>query len=144
MLQKAKQGGFSLIEAMVTTAIMSIGFAGVFTIIATSEQFTARSIAKQKVQMIADQILDIIETDQANIDSYAMDLTTCVVPTTADTFEVRGYEWCIRLQNEIGAASASEIRSITVTDSGARKIVYVKIEGKQSRVQVVNARFFDN
>lgn len=145
MLQKVKQSGFSLIEAMVTTAIMSIGFAGIFTIIAASEQFMSRSIAKQKVQMIADQILDIIETDQTNIDSYAMGLSTCTDPgTSTNQFDIRGYEWCIRLQNEIGTATATETRSISVTTSGTRKIIYILIEGKQGKVQIVSARFFDS
>jgi prepilin-type N-terminal cleavage/methylation domain-containing protein len=141
---KGKCKGFSLVEAMVSTAIMGIGFVGVYTLVATSETLMSRSIGRQKVQMIADQIMDVIETDLSNINSYAMTLATCTSPATANQYDVRGYEWCIRLNTEIGAAVTGETRSITVTTlADGRKVVHIVIDGYNSKIQVVMDRAFN-
>lgn len=153
MLQKIKRffinkesKGFSLIEAIVSTAVVGIGFVGVYTIVATSEQLMMRSIAKEKTQMIADQILDIIETDLANIDSYEMDLETCVDPgSSTDQYDIRGYEWCMRITNEVGAPTDNDDRSITVTTLGdGRRVVHILLESYDERVQIVMKRVFDD
>lgn len=136
--------GFTLIEAMISAGVVAMGFVGVFTLIASSEQFTKRAVARQKVQLIADQMIEIIETDLANINSYAMDLSTCTAPTTSNQWDVRGYEWCIRLQNEIGPAGATNTRTITVnTITGDRRIVSIFLEGYNQSVLVVMKRIFD-
>jgi len=141
-LSKCK--GFSLIEAMVSSGIIAMGFVGVFALVSASEGFTARAIARQKVQLVADQMMEIISTDLANIDSYAMDLSTCAVPATADQWVVRGYEWCIRLQDEIGAAGTNNTRTITVTTlTGDRRVVSIFLEGHNQTVLVVMKRIFD-
>ena len=73
-----------------------------------------------------------------------MDLSTCTAPTTADQWDVRGYEWCIRLQNEIGAAGATNTRTITVnTIAGDRRIVSIFLEGYNQTVLIVMKRVFD-
>ncbi len=139
------QKGFSLIEAMISAGIVAVGFAGVLTLVATSDKFMSRSIGKQKAQMIANQMMDIIEADNANIDSYTMDLTTCTDPGAAlDTYLIRGYEWCVRLEDELGVAGVDNNRSISVTDSGTQKLVTILIEGQSQRVQVFMKRLFDS
>lgn len=136
--------GFSLIEAMVSSAIIALGFVGVFSLVAASEGFTSRAIARQKVQLIADQMLEIIGTDLTNIDSYTMNLATCTAPTSTDQWDVRGYEWCIRLQNEIGDAGTTNTRTITVTTlTGDRRVVSIFLEGYNQTVLVVMKRIFD-
>lgn len=145
-----KSKGFSLIEAMISAGIMALGFVGVFTLVAASEQFTARAIARQKMQMIANQIIEIIDSDLANIDSYTMNLGACVTPATTDRWLVRGYEWCTRLTNEIDPAGAN-IRTITVTTivdlvTGLptdRKLVSIFLEGRNKSALVVMRRIFD-
>jgi prepilin-type N-terminal cleavage/methylation domain-containing protein len=153
MLRKARQlllphlvksKGFTLIEAMISSAIVAMGFVGVFTLVAASEQFTQRAIARQKVQLIADQMLEIIETDLDNIDSYSMDLSTCTAPVTSEQWDIRGFEWCTRLQNEIGAAGAANTRTITITNlTGDRRLVSIFLEGYNQTVLVVMKRIFD-
>ena len=160
MLSKVKQillrgkeycKGFTLIEALVSSAVFGIGFVGVYTIVAVSEQIMVKSAQKQKVQMIADQMLDIMATDTANIDSYGMDLSACTVPVTTDQWDVRGYEWCIRLNSEIGPVTANDDRSITigsitdVTDPrlGLRTVT-ILLEGNNEKVQIVMKRTFDD
>jgi prepilin-type N-terminal cleavage/methylation domain-containing protein len=144
-VKNKRESGFSLIEAMVSTAIMSIGFVGVYTLVATSEQLMTHSIAREKAQMIADQMLEIISTDIPNISTYSMNLATCVnpAPSTSQPL-VRGYEWCIRLNSELGAVGATDRRSITVTAMDTRQLVYVLIEGSERKVQVVMSRIYEN
>lgn len=143
---RGKSKGFSLIEAIVSTAVVGVGFVGVYTIVATSEQLMVRSMAKQKVQMIADQILDIIETDTDNIDSYAGDLGTCTDPgTSTNQYDIRSFEWCSRIANEIGAPTANDDRTIAVTTlTDGRRVVHILLEGYNERVQIVMKRVFDD
>ena len=143
---KHKSGGFTLIEAIVSTAIVGVGFVGVYTIVGTSEQMMMRSIAKQKAQMIADQILDVVETDLANIDSYAMTLGTCTDPgSSTNQYDIRGFEWCTRITDEIGAPTVNDDRTIAITTlADGRKVVHILLEGYNERVQIVMKRVFDD
>ncbi len=128
---------------MISAGIMALGFVGVFTLVAASEQFTTRSIARQKMQMIANQVVEVIESDLANIDSYTMNLGACVAPGTTDKWIVRGFEWCTRLQNEIDPTGAN-IRRITVTTlADGRKLVSIFLEGRNKSALVVMRRIFD-
>lgn len=129
---------------MISAGIMALGFVGVFTLVAASEQFTARAIARQKMQMIANQMIEVIESDLTNIDSYTMNLAPCNAPATPSTRDVRGFEWCTRLQDEIDPAGLVNIRTITVTTlAGDRKLVSIFLEGYNKSALVVLRRIFD-
>lgn len=131
---------------MVATAIIGVGFVGTVTLVATSEQITVRAIAKQKMQLIADQMLEIIESDLPNIDNYSMNLTNCVDPGAGASQPLtRGYEWCNRMQNEVGAAGAGNTRSITITtlDDG-RKVVHIILEAYGQQAQIFMKRVFED
>ncbi len=134
-----------MVEAMVATAVMGIGFLGVYTIVSSSNKLMSYSIQKQKTQMIANQILDVIETDITNINSYDMDLGTCTTPAGGETnqYVLRGYEWCVRLAAELGAAKANDDRTITVTTlADGMKVVTVLLEGSSEKVQIIMKRAF--
>lgn len=136
--------GFSLIEAMVATAIMGVGFTGTYTLVMLSERSMRESVIKQKLQMQADQILSIIESDLDNIDDYTINLTDCVAPVTAEKSDVRAFEWCSRLDGELGAADDAETRSVTVTTlGGGQRVVHILLEAGNGNVQVVMKRVFD-
>jgi len=147
-----KESGFSLIEALVSAAIFGLGFVGVYTIVATSEQTMVKSMQRSQAQMIADQIVDVISTDIDNLDSYEMDLSDCTAPVTADQWDVRGYEWCIRLNDTLGPARASDTRSISVDtidddpddERFGLRILTILIEGNNQNVQIVMKRTFDD
>ena len=141
-----KSRGLSLVEALVATAIMAIGFTGVYTMVTVSAQSVQQSVARQKMQIQANQILDIIESDSSNIDFYTMGLTNCTPPPGGTTliYLIRGYEWCSRLSGEVGAATANDTRAITVTTlADQRRVVEVLLESNGGRVQVVMKRTFN-
>ncbi|MDB2415278.1 prepilin-type N-terminal cleavage/methylation domain-containing protein [Rickettsiales bacterium] len=139
------EDGMSLIEALVATAIVGIAFVGVYGLVAMSEKSMRESVAKQKLQMQANQIMDIIDGDVDNIDNYdGIDLTDCVDPAGAtDKYLVRSYEWCSRLEGEVGEAGDDDIRSIeieTLVDN--RKVVHLQLETFGGTVQIVMKRVY--
>ena len=137
-----QENGFSLIEAILASAIVGIGFVGVFTLTVFSERSIQESVAREKLQMQANQILEIIfESDQYN----NMDMTSCNAPdeNATDTYIIRGYEWCTRLEGEVGSADTNDTRSISViTDAEGNKIVHIELETRNGEVQVVMNRSF--
>lgn len=138
--------GFSLIESMIATAIVGIGFVGVYSLVVLSEQFTKWAIARQKLQMHANQMLEVIDGDIANIDSYATTtaISTCTNPSPATTTHlVRKYEWCTRLTAELGAAGVTDVRSITITTpSVGKRDVIIRLEAYGAKAQIVVERIY--
>jgi prepilin-type N-terminal cleavage/methylation domain-containing protein len=140
-----QQGGFSLIEAMVATMIISIAFVGVFSLTTFSAKQIVNSQDRQKLQLVANQIFEIIEIDSDNIASYATNLATCTTPGSGEArkYILRPYEWCTRLNAELGAAQTSDVRTITVTASGSENIVTVTLTSKNGANKVILKRTYD-
>ena len=135
--------GFSLIEAIIASAIVCISFVGVYSLVMLSEQFTKWAIARQKLQLIANQIFEVIDGDVANITNYNLNLATCTNPGASTTiYLVRSYEWCTRMQNELFAAGATDVRSITVTASGTKYIVLIRLEAYRAKAQIIAERVY--
>lgn len=135
--------GFSLLEALIATAIMGIGFVGVYTLAATAELSLRNSVTRQKLQMQADQILEVIESDLTNIDQYNMSLKACVAPDGTETYKVRRYEWCQRLTGEVGAAATNDTRSVAITTlADGRKVVSIVLESNNGGIQIVMKRVY--
>lgn len=135
--------GFSLIEALIATAIVGIAFVGVYSLVVLSEQFTKWAVARQKLQLVANQIFEVIDGDVANITNYNLDLGNCVDPGASTTTSlVRSYEWCMRMQSELFAAGATNVRTITVTASGTSYVVLVRLEAYGARAQIITERVY--
>lgn len=142
--RRAINQGFSLVEAMVATALVGVGLTGVFMLTGLSYSSLNESIAREKLQIVSNQILNVIEGDIDNIDSYSLNMTTCTDPGLgAATYLERQYEWCQRMEGEVGAAGATNTRSITVTTmvDGSR-VVHVELEALNGNVQIVANRSY--
>ena len=149
MSQKTKQNqsGFSLIEAMVATLIMAITFTGVYTLTNYSSITLKNSVDRQKMQIIANQMIESITIDYANIDSYNnMDFTTCNAPTVGQTqeFHQNRYRWCRMLNDSVGTAVVSvtppalpDIRNIVVTTASGKKTLHITLESRRKGTQIV-------
>jgi len=142
--KRQSEKGFSLIESLLATAIVGIGFVGVYSLVALSEQFTKWAISRQKLQLTANQILDVIEGDLANIDNYNLTLTTCTDPGATTTVSLlRSFEWCTVMSNEVGAAGATNVRSITITTPAiGQRNVLIQLEGHNGRAQIIMERTY--
>jgi prepilin-type N-terminal cleavage/methylation domain-containing protein len=142
MLQKTKhnQSGFSLIEAMVATLIMAITFTGVYTLTNYSSITLKNSVDRQKMQIIANQMIESITIDYANIDSYNnMDFTTCNAPTVAQTqdYHQNRYRWCRMLNDAVGTPAIGDIRNIVVTTASGKKTLHITLESRRKGAQIV-------
>ncbi len=142
-----KSSGFTLVEALVATLIMTVGFVGTYTLVGVVQNSMQASVMRQKLQLQANQILDIIEVDVTNVDQYNnMDLKVCAPPPngTQTVSLLRQYEWCQRLRDQTGAAGANDNRIITVTTlADGSKDVQVLLEGLGGTIQVVMKRVYD-
>lgn len=142
----AKAGGFSLIEAMVATIVIGISFAGVYTMAGYSSISLKNSIDRQKMQLIANQILESVSSDYSNIDSYNnMDFTTCVAPTGAETqtYHQNRYKWCRMLNDAVGTSAVGDIRNIKIVTSTTSKIVTVTLQSRLKNSQIVTKKVYD-
>jgi hypothetical protein len=131
---------------MVATAILGVAFVGVYTLVMLAERSMRNAIAKEKLQIVANQILEVIESDLTNVDSYNLNLKVCTAPgASPQTYQTRSYEWCRRLNGEVGAAVAAETRSISVTTwANGQKVVSIILQAKNAAVEVIMKRAYDN
>ena len=145
MLQRTKDSGFSLIEAMIASLIMAITFAGVYTLTAYSGTSMKNSVDRQKMQLVANQMLEVITSDFTNVDNYNLNLTSCAAPAPEETqsYHQYRYKWCRMLNESVGTAAVGDVRSITVTNSGTGKIIHIILESRNRGSQVVTKNFYE-
>jgi Tfp pilus assembly protein PilV len=143
--QPSTISGFSLVEAMIATMVVGIAFVGVFTLTTFSAKQIVNSQDRQKLQLIANQIFEIIELDSDNIDSYAKNLATCTVPTSGQTQKhiLRSYEWCLRMNAELGTAQTADVRTIAITNLSTEKIVTVTLTSKSGANKIILKRTYE-
>ena len=135
-----EHNGFSLIEAMIAMLITAISFAGIFTLTAYSSTTLKNAVDRQKLQLIANQMFEIINSDYASVDNYNnMDFTTCNAPTGGQTqaYHQNRYKWCRMINDTVGTPSAGDVRKINVTTSGTSKNVRIILQSKKNATQIV-------
>lgn len=142
------ESGFSLLEAVLATAIVSIGFASIFSLAVFSERSVRDTIQREKLEMLASQMLEVIEADVDNVSLYAVDFTNgtdCDNAAAGDTsllYNVKIDEWCNRLTGELGAAKTNDVREINYDDSSGTKLINIILESQNGDVQVLMNRSF--
>ncbi len=145
--KKCSEQGFTLIEAIVATGIIGIGFVGVFSMTSASEEIIRKSLTKQILQMQAEQIFENIENDISNIDNYNFDLINCDDLDSTDTeiTTVNLNKWCQRINGTVISPTTNDKRIITVTDfSEGGKIVDILFEAYNGQVQIAMKRVYDH
>lgn len=144
-MKKKLNSGFSLIEAMVATAIIAIAFTGVFSLTIYSADTLQSAAKRQKMQIMANQIFETIEGDFANIDNYNLDFTTCPMPTTDQTqaYHTNRYKWCRMLNDFLGIPRAGDIRNISVAASGTARTVNITLQGVGGTPEIVLKRIYE-
>jgi len=112
------QCGFTLVEAMISVAIISFGFAGLYAFIAASESSLASSRARQKMNIQGSEIFEVIKSDLDNIDSYKVDLTLAPAASigTGTHAYNRREDWNGRIEEKFGAAGKGDTRKIEVSE----------------------------
>lgn len=139
MLQNSKESGFTLIEAMIATLIASITFIGVYTLTAYAAFTIKNSADRQKMQIIANEIFETIDSDTTNLANYNnLNLKDnngdCGAFNVNDPLYLRSkYKWCSALKDSVGTAAATDVRQITV--NGA--IVTVLLQSRNNATEIV-------
>ena len=142
---------FTLIEALMSVAIMAIGFAGVYTIVSTSNRALSDSIDREKLNFQVAEIIESLHADQANILEYnGKDLSKCASLKTKKGKEdqlTRLKAWCQKLQGEVGDKRSQDKRRIRVVKKkDGQKHVYVvsiDLSGKDNKKTVFMKRLFN-
>jgi type IV pilus assembly protein PilV len=142
---------FTLIEALMSVAIMAIGFAGVYALVSTSSRILSDSIDREKLNFQAAEIIESLHADQANILEYnGKDLSKCASLKTKKGKEdqlTRLKAWCTKLQGEVGDKRTQDKRRIRVVKKKVgQKYVYVvsiDLSGKDNKKTVFMKRVFN-
>jgi type IV pilus assembly protein PilV len=142
---------FTLIEALVSVAMMAIGFAGVYALVSTSNRILSDSIDREKLNFQASEIIESLHADQANILEYnGKDLGKCASLKTKKGKEDQLTSlkaWCQKLQGEIGNKRNQDRRLIRVVKKKVgQKFVYVvsiDLSGKNNKKTVFMKRVFN-
>jgi Tfp pilus assembly protein PilV len=142
---KSSIKAFSLIEGMIATLIIGISFAGVYTLSAVSIKNINNSADKQKLQIIANQIFEVIAANKDNIDNYNMDFTSCNAPTSEETeqYHQHRYKWCRMINNSIGVAGTGEVRSISIDTVAEGRAVNIILQNRDNKIEVDIKRIFN-
>jgi len=142
---------FTLIEALVSVAMMAIGFAGVYALVSTSNRILGDSIDREKLNFQASEIIESLHADQANILEYnGKDLSKCASLKTKKGKEdqlTRLKAWCTKLQGEVGDKRTQDKRRIRVVKKKVgQKYVYVvsiDLSGKDNKKTVFMKKVFN-
>ena len=142
---------FTLIEALVSVAIMAIGFAGVYALVSTSSKVMGDSIDKEKLKFQNTEIIESLHADQANILEYnGKDLSSCnSIKTSKDKEEQlkRLKVWCEKLKAEVGDKRSQDKRIIRVVKQKVGEnyvyVVSIELSGKSDKKSVFMKRVFN-
>ena len=149
-MQNTKQA-FTLIESLVSVILMAIGFAGVYSLVSTSNTILNDSIEREKLSFQASEIIESLHADQLNILEYnGKDLSQCnniKVNKGKEDQLTRLKAWCQQLQGELGDKRNQDKRLIRVvkTKVGDKNVYVVSIElsGKSDKKSVFMKRIFN-
>ena len=149
-MQNTKKA-FTLIESLVSVVLMAIGFAGVYSLVSTSNTILNDSIERQKLSFQASEIIESLHADQPNILEYnGKDLSQCnniKVNKGKEDQLTRLKAWCQKLQGELGDKRNQDKRFIRVvkTKVGDKNVYVVSIElsGKSDKKTVFMKRVFN-
>ena len=68
-MTSAAQGGFTLIELIFFIVVVSVGLAGILSVMNTSVQFSAEPMARKQAMVLAESILEeVVQKDYADTD----------------------------------------------------------------------------
>jgi len=67
---RISKDGFSLMEAVVSIAIVSIGFVGIYSVFVVAEKSFAKTFEKNRLILTASSMIEDIGSDQVNLNDF--------------------------------------------------------------------------
>ena len=142
--------GFTLIEVLVSVAIIVIGFVAVITLVSVSNQTLQNSVDRAQLNAQANEIIETLHSDQSNIAEYDnKNIGKCgSLSTSKGKTEqlIRLKRWCERMKGESGETASRDKRVIRVTKKkiGQQEvnIVTVELTSKDGKNTIFTKRVF--
>ena len=107
------QNGVSLIEAMVATVVIAIGFMAIYTLSITSTTILMSTLDREKGNMIANTVFEDLITDTPNLLSYHnMDFKT--VGQGSASHIAKKTKWAQTASKRFGSPQTKDKRKIQV------------------------------
>ena len=144
---------FTLIEALVSVAIMAIGFAGVYALVSTSTTVLNDAIEREKLNFQAVEMMETLHSDQGQIEGYAhtnLDNSNCDAIQLKDakkgkTEQLKKLQiWCKKMSGEIGRKNSTDRRKIRVEkpkDGTKANVVSIELSGKNGKTIYIKKVF---
>ena len=138
MSPRISKDGFSLMEAVVSIAIVSIGFVGIYSVFVVAEKSFAKTFEKNRLILTASSMIEDIGSDQANINDFK-DMSLDQTNDLYDDLEkekklnkIRG-KWKKRLDKakHNGADEAPTKLKDTLIGEDQQDLLTVEMEGGQ-------------
>ena len=138
MSTRISKDGFSLMEAVVSIAIVSIGFVGIYSVFVVAEKSFAKTFEKNRLILTASSMIEDIGSDQANINDFK-DMSLDQTNDLYDDLEkekklnkIRG-KWKKRLDKakHNGADEAPTKLKDTLIGEDQQDLLTIEMEGEQ-------------
>jgi prepilin-type N-terminal cleavage/methylation domain-containing protein len=152
MNTKETRDGFTLMEAVVSIAIVSIGFVGIYSVFVVAEKSLAKTFEKNRLILTASSMIEDIGSDQINIQHYKeMNLDSDRIDYHYDNIEsekrlrkIRS-KWKKRLERSKHknlTEAPTKLQDILVDEgAGKQNLLTIETEGRQG-VNVIFHRLF--
>jgi prepilin-type N-terminal cleavage/methylation domain-containing protein len=152
MNTKETRDGFTLMEAVVSIAIVSIGFVGIYSVFVVAEKSLAKTFEKNRLILTASSMIEDIGSDQINIQHYKeMNLDSDRIDYHYDNIEsekrlrkIRS-KWKKRLErfkHKNLTEAPTKLQDILVDEgAGKQNLLTIETEGRQG-VNVIFHRLF--
>jgi prepilin-type N-terminal cleavage/methylation domain-containing protein len=145
------KSAFTLVEVLVSVVILAIGFAGVYSLVATSNRVMNDSLDKEKSNYHASEIIETLHSENKNLATIASFyeerdfVTSCddMTLTTSDSEHLdRLKVWCKKMGER--TTGDRKIRVVRKTIDGRDVyVVLIKLSGKLDKNTVVIKRVFN-
>ena len=144
---------FTLVEALVSVAIMAIGFAGVYALVSTSTTVLNDAIEREKLNFQAVEIVETLHSDQSQIEGYAhndLGNSNCDALKLKDAKKGKIEQlkklqiWCKKMSGEVGRKNSIDRRKIRVEkpkDGTKANVVSIELSGKNGKTVYIKKVF---
>ncbi len=146
------EGGFTLLEVIISMVIVAIGFVGVYGLVALSDRALQETVDREQMVLRAGQIMEEIGNELiVNGDTVLASFANVNLKIASCNFgggfsDIIKRRWCQRLNDYLGLPNPLDTRTIRVTTPVGepnRRLIKVTLSTKNGTSQVSVARKYN-